>query len=274
MVFLHLKGGLGNQLFQFGAALRASNFNLDLIRIIPSEDLSFQSKLEKLFSNNLIPEITSLSHFKNFLEHQEVLNIEDSGSPFLDTPILDHLSNENNYFLNGYFQSSSNALAIRKLFHDPKNSSFSEIHNDSKVCIHHRYGDYAKIDVQRELGLIDLAYYDRIFNLEFLHGRNITALSDSDFFLNIYRNNKTINDFLVGGDDIRDFNIMRSSEMLIIPNSSFSLMAAYLNTNLKLLIRPSIWSRRWQIDELTKRTPFRTHYIYNSFINLNFEFAT
>ena len=124
-ISIQLIGGLGNQLFQFGAALRASNFNLDLIRIIPSEDLSFQSKLEKLFSNNLIPEITSLSHFKNFLEHQEVLNIEDSGSPFLDTPILDHLSNENNYFLNGYFQSSSNALAIRKLFHDPKNSSFS-----------------------------------------------------------------------------------------------------------------------------------------------------
>ena len=269
MVFLHLQGGLGNQLFQFGAALRACNFNIDLIRIIFSENLFFQFKLDKFFSNNLIPEIISLSHFKNILAHQEILNIEDSSSPFLDTAILDALPNDNNYFLNGYFQSCSNALAIRKFFLNPSNSKFTEIQNTSKVCIHHRYGDYAKIDVQKELGLIDLSYYDRIFNNENLHGENITALSDSDFFSNIYRNKNFINEFLVGGDDIRDFNIMRSAEILIIPNSSFSLMAAYLNPNLKLLIRPSLWSRRWQTDELTSNSPFYTQYIYNSFIDLN-----
>ena len=269
MFFLHLQGGLGNQLFQFGAALRACNFNIDLIRILPSENPNFQFKLDRFFSSNLIPEIISFSHFKNILEHQEILNIEDSSSPFLDTPILDVLSNDNNYFLNGYFQSCSNALAIRRFFFDPKNSKFTEIQNTSKVCIHHRYGDYAKSDVQKELGLIDLSYYDRIFNNEYLHGRNITALSDSDFFSNIYRNNNFINEFLVGGDDIRDFNIMRSSEILIIPNSSFSLMAGYFNPNLKLLIRPSLWSRRWQIDDLTSDAPFHTQYIYNSFIDLN-----
>ncbi len=265
MVFLHLQGGLGNQLFQFGAALRACNFNLDLIRIIFSENLNFQFKLDKLFSKNLIPEIISLSDFKNILHHQEILNIEDSSSPFLDTPILDALPNDNNYFLNGYFQSCNNALAIRKFFLHPTNSKFTEIQNISEVCIHHRYGDYTKIDVQKELGLIDLSYYDRIFNNEDFQGKKITALSDSDFFSKIYRNKNFIYEFIVGGDDIRDFNIMRSAETLIIPNSSYSLMAAFLNTNLKLLIRPSSWSRRWLIDDLTSKTPFCTQYIYNSF---------
>ena len=52
---------------------------------------------------NWIPEQISIVNVNGIeipVDEVEVLNIEDSGSPFLDTPILDHLSNENNYFLN------------------------------------------------------------------------------------------------------------------------------------------------------------------------------
>ncbi len=46
-----------------------------------------------------------------------------------------------------------------------------------------------------------------------------------------------------GGPIGIDFCLLRSAEYLIIPNSSFSWWAAYLNTNKKLVVAPKYWAR-------------------------------
>ena len=99
-----------------------------------------------------------------------------------------------------------------------------------------------------------------------MDNNNFNVFTDSEYIKNYAESTDRIKNIAIGGNDIECFNHLRNSEILVIPNSTYSLMAAFLSKKIKLLVRPSLWSRKWVVDELTCDTPFPVKYIYNSFI--------
>ena len=272
MIYVNLKGGLGNQLFQFGAALRIANYNLKLINIVLDNSLHISNyKLEKLFSSPLLPQLITIKELNDKVNStSRILIVKDQFSPFKDSPWLDNLDLNVDYFLDGYFQSSINANYLKKHFFNILNITNSQKVFDSEITIHHRLGDYSRKDVQQEIGIVDLSYIDRsIYYVNNLNNQlnRFTIFSDGNLINSIYDHFNNF-DFNTDSSDITVFHKLRSSRIAIIGNSSFSLIAAYLNENLTLLIRPSIWSRKWIYDDLTTDINTKCVYIDNSFINI------
>jgi hypothetical protein len=270
LILLRLKGGLGNQLFQLGAAIRLAKFDTSLIRL----DKSLLSDSQKTILNELInkPDLIpkaieneELELFKS--DAKKIFSISDSDNgPFSDNSQLDWEVDFNaiNILLEGYFQCDKNIYALKKHVEDLSNiasNSFSN-KNSEKLVIHYRQGDYLRTDVQRELGLIKLDYIDRAINT-YSNDRNIDIHSDTIGILERYRHKKNI-ELKIGESEIKTFIDFMSAQILVIPNSTFSLSAALLSDNLKILIRPTRWSKKYIRDELTINLN-AVQYLSNSF---------
>ena len=268
MIYLILKGGIGNQLFQFGAALRAAKNDINnIVFVINNADNSFTFKLDSFFHSDLLPRSTSFDNILQLINSgSSIYKITDEQSPLMDSPILNILKVEQDYLLDGYFQSHQNAIILRKYFYSPENINISSIHySDCHISFHVRLGDYLRQNVQNELGLIDFSYFDRCLNQLPPKVTNIQLFSDDERIFRIYGCESRLFNYKVNVEEIETFHRLRSSNILIIPNSTFSLMAAYLSTNLTLLMRPVIWSKRWIHDQLTSDLNFKCKYIHNSF---------
>jgi hypothetical protein len=270
MIYVKLKGGLGNQLFQFGASLRAAKGNIAKIFFIKDEtEKFFQYRLTELFNSSLLPSFVSNEELVIRINSgAKIFKLIDASSPFLDTPTLDSCEERVSYLLDGYFQSYKNAEFVRNKFHEQSNLNYNQIEKGATTCYHYRHGDYSRLDVQKELGLINISYYDRAFNLKNIDNTEITFFSDDNYIEKFYSNDDLNINFDFSSSDITCFRKMLAAEYLVIPNSSFSLMAAYLSKRLKVLIRPNIWSRKWKYDNLTSNEIINSRKIYNSFMPL------
>ena len=268
MIYLLLKGGIGNQLFQFGAALRATKRNIDeIIFVINKDDEGFKFKLDSFFHPDLLPKSILLNNLLELINSgTNFYKITDEHSPLLDSPTLDLLRTDQNYLLDGYFQSHQNANVLRAHFFNPTNINISAIYySGCNISLHIRLGDYLRQNVQNELGLVDFSYFDRCVSMLPSNVTNIQLFSDDEKIFKIYGNQSSIFNYQVNNEEIETFHKLRSSNILIIPNSTFSLMAAYLSSNLTLLMRPVIWSKRWIHDQLTSDLNFQCDYVHNSF---------
>lgn len=271
MILLRLKGGLGNQLFQLGAAIRLAKFDTSLIRLDKSLLSDSQKTIlnELIIKTDLIPkdiENDELDLFKSGAKKIFFINDSENG-PFSDNSQLDldidfH---ENNLLLEGYFQCDKNIYALKKHIEDLSNinsNSFSS-KNSEKLVIHYRQGDYFRTDVQRELGLINLDYIDRAINT-FSDNGIVQIHSDTIGILERYHHKRNI-ELKIGGNEIKTFHKFMNAKKLVIPNSTFSLSAALLSGNISLLIRPSVWSKKYPCDALTKNYKKSIYKIPNRF---------
>ena len=159
-----LRGGLGNQLFQYFAALNFSEkngqkliLNLSWFENYKSnESPRFYELPELVDTTQILTEKTNVLKF-GFLDQLTKSNIrpaflisEDNFSKGLEV-----LSKKRNFYLSGYFQEKKffdsylknldNIIKLRnqnKIFDQTKN----ELLNDFKVALHLRLGDYLEID--------------------------------------------------------------------------------------------------------------------------------
>lgn len=267
MIIVNLKGGVGNQLFQYalgrhlalktGAELKLDTGGLERANLVgdiyrPFVLQAFNIKAEVatpnevqklkypygLISKGWLYLAFKLSRDKNTLFHPEVLDYTD------------------NTYLDGFWQSPLYFETIREtllaeLTLKEKSASFMHfaemITGCESISIHIRRGDYAKNpQVKKEFGPCSVNYYK-----EALAKISETILSPTYFVFSDdiawVKENLALpeNSIYVVDKNLRDCDelmLMSLCRHNIIANSSFSWWSAWLNQNPdKIVIAPKPW---------------------------------
>lgn len=262
MIYLVIKGGLGNQLYQLAfTEYMSKKYNLKIF--IDTKYLSYNIlfnsqrffSLDKLGLNNYKKcnyfssfivfcftnlckklNIVKLSIFSNY-----IFIVDDSFNDF------NQMTKPSFIILNGYFQNLSNQQIVIKDF-ILKNKSILNYKNfmynfQNKVCVHIRRGDYLKY--MDTFKVQELKYY--IESIRYIKDNIKSPIflffsDDKEYVLNNFQIDN-INSFHIStNNDTDDFLIMSNCSHFIISNSTFSLWAALFSSfNNKLTIYPKNW---------------------------------
>lgn len=282
MIYCILNGGLGNQLFQFGAALRLARGETDRIRMVISKVLqNFGYRLPEFLGNKALPSVATAEEVRTLtesLEGEGVVGVvqDNERGVFVDQPALD-LDYEKSCsiaVIDGYLQSHKNAMAVRSFAF--RNQSEIDLYrgldvaSPGELIAHYRLGDYRRADVQREIGVMNPSYLDRAIDEadRVASVEHVTLFTDDKALVDLYGGLRAI-DCVVGGSDIEVFRKMMSARRMIIANSTYSLMAAYLSPHIERIYRPAYWTRKVLDDDLTTTEgPFEVVKLENSFLTL------
>lgn len=271
MIVVRLQGGLGNQLFQFAAALALAkrrdtsvafdfrflagtkkettprSFELHLFNI-PEGTASTIDKLA--FGMINIPFISILASIT-----QKIFSAKFySEQSLLFDPLLFKITGKHIY-LKGYFQSERYFKEVKNeilnMLPSVTRTVISEkIKLSNSVSLHIRRGDYASVErINKVHGLLSLQYYYSAvqYMIEQLGNVHVFIFSDDvewvkeNLMLQVdfsYVNNNR--------DDNTDIILMSLCKHNIIANSSFSWWGAWFNSNPKKIV---IAPKRWFLDD-------------------------
>jgi hypothetical protein len=277
MIVVNLKGGLGNQMFQYaaGTALASKHgvplfVDMHSLQSNTNETAHFTPRSAELDVFNLkmleAPEellqkfqaVTSTLHYRirrNISERLVRYRVFRYDS--LDFPPLFETLGRYTY-LDGFFQSEKffleNKQSIRNLFTwidplDPINSKLAKrIAESQAVSLHVRRGDYLKPTNAALFGNIcTLEYYNHAVEEIKSRVNNPTFFIFSDDAQwtreHLQTGSDTVYiDFNTGKNSHMDLRLMSLCKHHIIANSSFSWWGAWLNPSAeKIVIAPSRW---------------------------------
>jgi hypothetical protein len=278
MVIVHLKGGLGNQLFQYAVARQiAHNHDVSL-----KLDLSFllSDSPNKAYTHRDL-ELNKLNINAEIATEEEIQTLWKKRwqNLFQPTWIKEHgadlnkkvLKASKSCYLDGFWQSEKYFLNIQEIIR--KEFSFKELLEEShflewikkikscnSVSIHFRRGDYVQNAIANQYhGVCSIDYYQKSVQLIFQKVLNPVFFVFSDD-IQWVKNNFWIDFpvyFVEKSDENRhsDFQMMSLCKHNIIANSSYSWWAAWLNSNEnKIVISPEKWFenpyRQAQIHDL------------------------
>lgn len=264
MIIVKLRGGLGNQMFQYATgrnlALKNNtklkfdvtelehdklrNYELHIFNISGSIASSYRLMFIRKFNKNIISKVLG----------QNYLYIKQKDWYF-DATILEK---KGNIYLDGYWQSEKYFKDIRHIITkdfmirrdpDKKNKSVSKkIESSNSVCIHVRREDYIKNKITKEVhGICSLEYYHNAVKIIEKKTRNPKFFIFSDDSKWTRKNLKLkhttiyvdINNMEKSYEDLR---LMSNCKHFIIANSSFSWWGAWLSNNPdKIVCAPKKW---------------------------------
>ena len=254
MIIGNLYGGLGNQLFQYSAALSFSKQYHHELKFINLFNSRYRQEHTKFNLDNLynlkINYINSyelkkiFGHIKSNYYFNKLAYKFDINFDYIISDKLDkNLVINKNYFLCGYFQDYKYlkyAEAILKtLFYQPKDIDnlneyqlYQEILNTHSVSLHIRGGDYLA-NPMRQVCNYEY-YFNAIKKIKYFNSKAIFYIfsDDSNYAKNIL-SKLDIKYRLVDNNFNNAVNLYLMSHCKdnIIANSSFSWWAAYLNNN-------------------------------------------
>ena len=198
--------------------------------------------------------------FVNFLKLLIRLNLNKKFSLFSDKdfeiiskiPFFDDMD----YLFYGYWQNTKffkkNFYEIKKTLKFKKKLNIRSLHSkisssNSIVGVHVRGGDYLKQKNKKVFSDVTSNYYYN--NINFLNNEIDNTIfiffSDDENYLNLLLPEINVNHLFI--HDINknrndDFQYLSLCDHFIIPNSTFSLWAAYLSNNInKKIIMPDNW---------------------------------
>jgi hypothetical protein len=279
VVIIQLRGGLGNQLFQYAAARRLayerdailkldiSNFNIDKLR---------EYKLNKFcVIQNIASDLETLQFRTNKVPFRLVRIIKKILFPYFKSNIYfekarykfeeKFLETNNFVYLKGYFQNEMYFQPIEAIIRDEfclsdTPSLFSQnvakiIETVNSVSLHIRRGDYATDSkIRSDRGLLPLSYYEKAvkYIVEKVAHPHFFVFSDD---LSWVKENLHLQqpiywvDVNNGQKDYEDLWLMSQCQHHIIANSSFSWWGAWLSHYPdKIVIAPKQWVLNTKVD--------------------------
>jgi Glycosyl transferase family 11 len=276
MIFVQLKAGLGNQMFQYAAGLRLarkhntelkldiSAFQRDPFRAYGLDAFNISGRIANPGELPVIPPPRrSLKRF--FLKRTRVE--KDSRYLFLTEKHFhfdpEILTAPDNTYLDGYWQSEKYFRDIdgdiRKEFSlkehlDGKNGRlFEEIGSSVSVSVHIRRGDY--VTNQRLIhGACSLDYYLKCAEIIHAHEEKARFFVFTDDPKWVAENLRLPSSMKIveGNQDAqgyKDLWLMSACQHNIIANSSFGWWGAWLNANpQKIVLAPKRWFGRGTLD--------------------------
>jgi len=268
MIVVKLKGGLGNQMFQYaiGRNLALKNntklkfdvteleqdklrdYELDVFNISGSIASRLAIMFIHKFNKNIISKILGQQYF--YIKQKD---------QYFDTTIL---GKKGNIYLDGYWQCEDYFKKIRNILLqdftikcDPDSENklmLEKIEKSNAVCIHVRRGDYISNRKMNKIhGTCSLDYYHNAVKIIEKKVSNPTFFVFSDDLqwtkVNLKLKHPTyyvcINNTEKGYEDLR---LMSNCKHFIVANSSFSWWGAWLSNNSdKIICAP----KRWFVSE-------------------------
>jgi hypothetical protein len=271
MIIVQLKGGLGNQLFQYAAGLSLGQHHHVPVKVDINELKEADKKIKTQRSYELDkliePPLVASEEEIEFFTRQNILN------KYLDKLRSSHrrlIYNEKKFqfdknffsagpttYLKGYRQSEKYFISIEEKIRfefqlkpallQNVQAYVGQLASEESVSIHIRRGDYANALVQNYHGTLNEEYYQAAIN-------TISAAIKNTSFYIFSDDIKWIKDklkfsrpveFISGSvtkTPYEDFYLMSRCKHNIIANSSFSWWAAWLNSNPgKIVIAPKKW---------------------------------
>lgn len=262
MIITRLKGGMGNQMFQYalGRALSlkyATSLGLDVSFYDPKfpsrrqYDLNIFNITGKILDKNEIPFKYRLFHNIKILEKLVKHKGKEKSFPF-DPEVF---SLKGNLYLDGYWQSPKyfagfeeviqKDFALKNPLRDNVKALAEEISNTKSLCIHVRRGDYVGNKAHE---VITNEYYEK--GIRYISGKTsiekIYVFSDD---VEWCKNNLKfefptmfVGNEYAGEKGEEHMFLMSQCKNFIIANSSFSWWAAWLsNYKEKIIVCPKQW---------------------------------
>jgi hypothetical protein len=265
MITIHLKGGLGNQLFQIFATIayaleHGHNF------VFPYSDKLEAGMVRPTYWNNFLKNLlvhTTANNSYRYI-HDQINNlpvIRESGFHYQPLPMIE---TRVNFALDGYFQSYRyfekyqtrlyDMIGLHVLQQTIKNDYQHYLENKFTVSMHFRLGDYkykqeyhpvmAKEYYEKSLGHIVSAVREPIRVLYFCEAEDNEYVVSVIEYLKKQLNNGSI-EFVKVEDTIEDWKqmlLMSCCNSQIIANSSYSWFGAYLcQDDKKHVCYPNKW---------------------------------
>jgi hypothetical protein len=279
MIVVRLKGGLGNQMFQYAAGMRlthihGSTLKFDLSCIQNRENMQqthrdFSLDAFHVDLNYSTFNETRISHWHRNPVKRLILKCFGTSN----TPTVYYEENDLSYcpgvlnlpdncYLNGYFQDeryfSGISPLIRNIFMNPiaisdlgssTHELAEEIHSCQSVCLHVRRGDYVSNQTASAYhGICSVRYYEKALKVisEHKHIDKIFVFSDDPDWCR--ENFPRADSLVVVGDEHSGYRsslhlwLMSLCKHFVIANSSFSWWAAWLGDSPeKIVVRPAVW---------------------------------
>lgn len=267
MIIVKLRGGLGNQMFQYAIgrnlALKNNtilkfdvseleqdklrNYELAVFNISGSIASRFTMMFIRLLNKRIISKILG----------QYYLYIKQQGRYFNEKILV----KKGNIYLDGYWQSENYFKEIRntiiedftiKIKPDKKNKSMLEkIKNSNSICIHIRRGDYiSNVKTNKVHGSCSLKYYYNAIEeiiIKKVKYPTFFIFSDEPQWTkeNLKLRYPTIYVDINGSEkSYEDLRLMSNCKHFIVANSAFSWWGAWLSNNPnKIICAPKRWFR-------------------------------
>jgi len=270
MIIVKLRGGLGNQMFQYaiGRNLALKNnaklkfdvteleqdklrdYELNIFNISGSVASSYRLIFIRKFNKNIISKILGQNYF--YIKQKDW---------YFNATILER---KGNIYLDGYWQSENYFKDIRQIITkdftircepDERNKSMlKKIENSNSVCIHVRREDYIRNKKTKEVhGICSSEYYYNAVKIIEKKVRNLKffVFSDDSQWTreNLKLKHPTIYvDINNSEKNYEDLRLMSNCKHFIIANSSFGWWGAWLSNNPdKIICIPGKWFN--SIDE-------------------------
>lgn len=241
MIIVKLKGGLGNQLFQWAYGYQLSfdnevyfdnsfyanksekeikerNWKFDLDKILSQNIPLCNKDIKKKFSEKTIRKIGDNFHFNNFKFDEKY-----------------------NYLLDGHWQSEKYFKnAKEKIYHMMIKKSFVGFDFLNSCSIHVRRGDYLKKERRDVHPAQPIDFYKKALDIIQPKGKIFIFSDDINWCKKNFNFENIV--FVEGNSNIEDLLCMSLCENNIIANSTFSWWGAWLNQNKnKKVIAPKLW---------------------------------
>lgn len=278
MIILKLKGGLGNQLFQYAAGMAVASKNNDILKIDNSDYIdknrSFKRETLRKFdiSDFMIKaQIASISEiqrikypYKSISAISRIMKQKILRQYYVDWhPNI--FKKVGDLYLEGYFQSENYFTNISDLILseyvlrpnlaaeiEPLLSIIKSV--DVSVSIHIRRGDYvSNARVSRSHLICGKNYYEKALSEILRHypSAHVFVFSDDQEWV---KNNINFQcsctlissnpEFKISTKPSQELILMANCKHNIISNSTFSWWGAYLNRyEKKIILAPSVWTR-------------------------------
>jgi len=281
MDIVKIHGGLGNQMFQYALVKKLEHLEHE-VKIELSTYIYFSVNLKFSFKKLLFLLLfrsVRFNYFNRRYQLEKIFNLKsESINDFKDIFRYKYeYINQNTFFYqvldfekkgvyyNGQWSSykyfNDIHQVIKKMYRFPefdekRNIELAKIlMSTNSVSIHVRRGDYVSSQENKDFFYTcDIDYFEKAIDyvIENIENPFFVFFSDDPNFVN--KNFKHLKFIIVdwnkGKNSFRDMQLMSICKNNIIPNSSFSWWAAYLNSNPnKVVIGPKIWSKNTHSED-------------------------
>ncbi|HRI79611.1 MAG TPA: alpha-1,2-fucosyltransferase [Cyclobacteriaceae bacterium] len=287
MIIVRLRGGLGNQLFQYAAGRALADYHKTELALDLYTYTRHPYRKYELSKFRIEAREATRKEVHQFTGSNPIIRYLNKRENYMHCPAVfaqphyhfyeDFFSLPADIYLSGYWQSEKyfepSAAVIRNQFVpveplDEKNLQLKALmESENSVAVHVRRGDYAsQANYTSFFGLLQKDYYDHAITTihSMVDGPKFYFFSDSpDWCRETFTGmNVTVIDHNIGGDAFKDLVLMASCKHNIIANSTFSWWSAWLNSHQeKKVIAPDTWFRT---NFLAKKEPVYASRFYNT----------
>lgn len=271
MIIVQLKGGLGNQLFQYAAGLSLAAYHGTIVKVDIAELNRKDAEIGTirgfdLQQIRLAPGIATEAEISERRPQTLPARLSDKLKPphrrqvykevnfRFDTHFFEAGSN---IYLKGYRQSERYFKPIEMIIRDgfalkqeavERVRPFAEeLRNSNSVSLHIRRGDYTNREVSSYHGVLDEHYYQQAISYfeSRIPGCRFYVFSDAPGWVEDHLSFQAPVEIISGGKTqthFEDFYLISSCRHNVIANSTFSWWAAWLNEHTdKIVVAPKRW---------------------------------